>query len=326
MSSSSKQRDAALKTRTEIGNAQRRTGVTVPPTRCVVNCAMAVATTLAIGRPACADEPGADVEDGSVLGHGERRLTFQPTPDLGAAEEPESASGWVIEGGPILFAAGIDGDATVAGVTAELDLSVSDIFDNFDVVGIAGRMEAWKDERYGIIFEGTYLELNGEFNTHEVMPSRLSVDITQVQIDLGAGVRLFDEPLGKDADGARLRLDLLGGARYQYLEEKITPHPLPTLGGSEDWLEPFIGGRARLRFNDSWSVIVLGDASGFGIGSASELTWNLLTTVEYRFNNRILMEAGYKVQGFEYSNGSGMDQFGADWTTQGLLLHVDIHF
>ena len=98
---------------------QTRTGIFVPPIRRVVYGALAVAaaTTLGIGRPACADPPARNVEDGSVFGDAEWRLTFEPSLALGADDEPDSASGWVIEGGPTLNLAGIDGEALVAGVT-----------------------------------------------------------------------------------------------------------------------------------------------------------------------------------------------------------------
>ncbi len=305
-----------------------RTRILVPPIRRVVYGALAVAaaTTLGIGGPAYADPPDRDVEDGSVPGDVDLRLTFEPSLALGAVDEPESASGWVIEGGPYLNLVGIEGDALVAGVTAELDLSFGDIFDNFDLIAMSGRVEAWKDERWGIIFDGFFLQVEGDFNTPGPLPTKLSVDITQVQIDLGLGMRLLDEPLSNDATGARVRIDMLGGGRYQYLKEKITLPPLPTVGGSADWLEPFIGGRAVLQLNDTWSVFVRGDAGGFGIGSASDLTWNLLTGVEYQLNQKFSLQVGYKVQGFDYSNGSGPSEFGGDWETQGLLLSLGIRF
>ncbi len=109
-----------MKARSENGNVQTRTGIFVPPIRRVVYAALAVAaaTTVGIGGPACADPPARDVEDGSVLGDAELRLSFEPSLDLGALDEPDSASGWVIEGGPYLHLAGIDGEALVAGVTA----------------------------------------------------------------------------------------------------------------------------------------------------------------------------------------------------------------
>ncbi len=121
-----------------------------------------------------------------------------------------------------------------------------------------------------------------------------------------------------------------GGSAWRWafsvLQAKLTIDPLPTLGASSDWIEPFIGGRAGLRINDKFSFVVRGDASGFGIGSASDLTWNLLAGIHYRLKETMTLHAGYKVQGFDYSSGSGLSQFGADWTSQGLALSLTMTF
>ena len=129
-----------------------------------------------------------------------------------------------------------------------------------------------------------------------------------------------------DTQWPRVVVDLLGGGRYQYFKSELTIAALPTLGASSDWMELFIGGRARLKFNDKFAFVVRGDASGFGIGSASDLTWNLLAGINYQLKETMTLHAGYKVQGFEYSRGSGLSQFGADWTTQGLALALTMTF
>ncbi|MHC4106462.1 MAG: porin family protein [Planctomycetota bacterium] len=249
---------------------------------------------------------------------------FQPTPALGALQESDDASdpldGWVINVAPYLYLPAIKGNATIAGTTAELDLSFKDVWDNFDVFALSARVEAWKDEQWGIIFDGMYMNLDGDFPTPGPLPLSIDVELTQAQVDLGLGYRLFDLPLTDDAEGPHILLDALGGARYQYFKEELTVSPLPTLGGSADWLEPFIGGRVALQINDEFSVIVRGDASGFGIGTASDLTWNFFAGIGYRFNEKFALRAGYRTQGFEYDRGSGLSQFGADWTTQGLIL------
>ncbi len=211
---------------------------------------------------------------------------FQPSPALGALQADDASDGWVIRCGPYLFLPAIRGDATIAGTTAELDLSFGDIWDAFDLFAISARVEAWKDEKWGIIFDGMYTNLDGDFNTPGPLPLSINVEIIQAQVDFGLGYRVFDLPLTDDARGPCVLFDALGGVRYQYFKEELTVSPLPTLGSSADWMEPFIGGRVALQINDKFSVIVRGDAA----------------------------------QGFEYDRGSGLSQFGADWTQQGLIL------
>lgn len=191
---------------------------------------------------------------------------FQPSPALGALQD--ASDGWVITGGPYLFLAGIEGDATIAGTTAELDLSFSDILDNFDLFGVSGRVEAWKDQRWAIIFDGMYLDLEGNFATPGPLPLVINVDITQVQIDLGLGYRLFDQPLTDDAQGPRVLFDALGGVRYQYFKEELTISPLPTLGDSADWLGRSIR-EARGRGQELESLDRTGRPAGIEHGSAA---------------------------------------------------------
>ncbi len=298
------------------------------------------ACAVTLGASAHGEQPGEESNDVPSLEHAglqtepfafvpgvpqQTTSIFQPSPALGALQEPD-ADGWVISGGPYLFLPAIKGDASIAGTTAEIDLSFRDIWDDFDVFALSARVEAWKDERWGIIFDGMYMNLDGNFTTPGPLPLSIDVELTQAQVDLGLGYRLFAQPLTDDAQGPRVLFDALGGARYQYFKQELTISPLPTLGASADWLEPFIGGRVTLEINDKLSVIVRGDAGGFGIGSASDLTWNLFAGIGYSFNERYALRAGYKVQGFEYDRGSGLSQFGADWTTQGLLLGMVITF
>ena len=260
-------------------------------------------------------------------GDEERVLHRQPRTSLGALNnfslKTQSTEGWVITGGPYLFLPGIEGDAVVAGKAAKLDLSFGDIFDNFDVIGVSGRLEAWRDSRWGITFDAMYFDLDGSFTS----PVPLSIDLVQWQIDLGLGLRVIDKKLTNgDSDSRRLQVDLLGGVRFQYLKEELTIGASPKLGASEDWFEPFVGGRVVLQVNDKLAMRIRADAGGFGLGEASELTWNVWAGISYRINHKTEMLVGYKAQGFDYSNGSGLSQFGGDWTTQGISLAMAYRF
>lgn len=254
-----------------------------------------------------------DVASGSDPSQDQTTTVLQPD------QPPQLPGSWTIQGGLYLSLTGMAGDASIAGTTANIDLSFSDIFDAFDIIAVSGRVEAWKDKKWGIVFDGMYLNLEADFPIPGPIPD-ISVDLSQAQIDLGLGYRVLDQPLRRDdTQWPRVVVDLLGGGRYQYFKSKLTVGPLQ-LGASSDWMEPFIGGRVWLQLNDKFAFVVRGDASGFGIGSASDLTWNLVAGINYRLKETMTLHAGYKVQGFEYSRGSGLSQFGADWTTQGLVL------
>jgi hypothetical protein len=65
--------------------------------------------------------------------------------------------------------------------------------------------------------------------------------------------------------------------------------PGVTLGGlhrsfseSLDWVDPLLGAHARVDLSDRFSLDVLGDVGGFGIGSASKFTWQATAILGYR--------------------------------------------
>lgn len=51
----------------------------------------------------------------------------------------------------------------------------------------------------------------------------------------------------------------------------------------ERWVDPIIGLRARGDFAEKWYWVVSGDVGGFGIGSASNFTWQALVGIGWRF-------------------------------------------
>lgn len=58
-----------------------------------------------------------------------------------------------------------------------------------------------------------------------------------------------------------------------------------TIRGRSDarWVDPVIGARLRGDFTDEWYWLLAGDIGGFGIGSASDLTWQAVAGVGWRF-------------------------------------------
>ncbi len=141
------------------------------------------------------------------------------------------------------------------------------------------------------------------------------------QLMLGGGYRLLDKETAKR--NKPVKVDALAGLRYHYLKQELdVTGPLGTtpVGGSENWVEPYIGGRAMIDLTDKWSLGITGDIGGFGIGTASDLTWELLGGFEYRFNQRVAGQFGYKYYDIDYSWGSGSSEFGMDGNIHGLYM------
>ncbi len=99
-----------------------------------------------------------------------------------------------------------------------------------------------------------------------------------------------------------------------------------TLGTSEDWVEPFVGGRVIWSLNDKLAINIAGDVGGFGIGSASDLTWQIKGGVDYKLSKNVTFNAGYRYVELDYSRGSGANEFGIDMRAKGPFVGLTILF
>ena len=236
---------------------------------------------------------------------------------------------------PYLWLPSVDARATVEGKTQKVKLTFSDILDDFDLFGVMGRFEAWKGN-WGLIFDGLYADLDGDFrNSNPINPSNpllneLNVEIRQAIVDFAVSYRLFELPLRREHHFPILTIEPILGARYTYLKQELTPTIrsvlTPKLGGSKDWMEPYIGSSILLQLTEKLSCGLRWDFGGFGIGSASTKTWKLATAIGYRFSERYQLRLGYEIYDIDYSNGSGNDEFGIDGRLYGPKVGLMYHF
>lgn len=243
-----------------------------------------------------------------------------------AQDGPSGSDEWRYQITPYLWLPGIDADATVAGSTVPLDLSIGDILDNFDIFGLSARVEAWKG-KWGLIFDGMYVDVGGEFSLQTPGPLDVGVDVDIVQttLDFGVGYRLVEGPA--------FRFEPYVGLRYAHLKEEITlsvaAGPLgekgQLLGGTADWLEPFVGGRIVFLLTEKLDFAVRGEVGGFGLGSASELTWSIIAGLDYQPWQRTSLKLAYRLYDIDYEHGSGVEQFGLDGQMGGLWLGVTLY-
>ncbi|MHC4132687.1 MAG: outer membrane protein [Planctomycetota bacterium] len=228
---------------------------------------------------------------------------------------------WVIDVTPYFWAPSLKGDMTLSGTTAKLDYSFSDILDEYDVFAFMTRATAWKGN-WELIFDGFYVDLD---TSKRVGGTKVNKDIALGDMDFALGYRLFETPIGNKA-GQRMSFVPYGGFRYVYLKQKIDIDPGPNLGKSLDWVEPLVGAQLLFDFSERLKGNVYSDFGGFGIGSASTLTWNLLAGVDYRFGEKHSVKLGYRVYDINTSVGSGSEEFGLDAKFQGPWAGLAFYF
>ena len=237
---------------------------------------------------------------------------------------------WQFELTPYFWLTSVDVDSTVNGITSNLNMSFSDLWDQFDLYALAGRFEAWKDNKFGLILDAKFLKMKDLSTVSSQRPIQVNVDteFRQELIDLGLAYR-FKKDLSR---GYILHLDPFVTARYSYLKQEIKLRasadgyggPGTLLGGNESWFDPIVGARLAWIINPKWALAFRGDVGGFGVGS--NLTWDALVVIDWRVVEWGSIKLGYNWYYLDYESGSGRDKFAYKGHMHGPWLGFTFYF
>lgn len=211
-----------------------------------------------------------------------------------------------------LVGAALEGETQVGPLTTDIDASFSDILDNLEA-GFMGSYQASRSD-WAYTVDVMYTGLNSSGTGTSGFGAELDVDQLIVSFDV--------------AYRANDHLEILGGARYNSLDLGLV---LAGPGGSivqrndsQAWIDPYVGLRTTIPFNEAWSLTLRGDVGGFDVGS--ELAWQLLARVDWRVAESVFVSAGYRMLDTDYEDGSGADRFGYDMTMSGPAIGIGWHF
>jgi opacity protein-like surface antigen len=230
---------------------------------------------------------------------------------------------WQFELTPYLFAAGMKGTSGVRGVSADIDMSFSDILENLDG-GFMGIFEARKGA-WILALDAVYMKLSDEPSRSWSGPlgnsntASLSASAKQFLMQPYVGRRVFDQ---------RAKVDLVGGARYTRLDvearlDVATGSPLLPDGSRsatrrEEWWDPVVGIRVTYPLAERWSVIGYFD---HGIGG-SHNTYQAIAGVNWRFRDNLTAKFGYRYLYQDHTK----DDFVWDMKSYGLYAGLGIAF
>lgn len=202
-------------------------------------------------------------------------------------------------------------------IVTNLDVGVDKILKNLDMI-FAASVEGRKN-KLGFILDGLYVEASVGGETPGPIFSDINVSVTQALVDGVLTYRLFE--------GERAWLEVIGGARYNYMENQIDytrnipgPPVRITRRDVNSWVDPFVGIRGKYELTEKSYVVARGDIGGFGI--SSELTWNLFGALGYEINERTAMEIGYRYLYTDYSQGG----FVYDMAMKGIYAGFRVDF
>ena len=166
-----------------------------------------------------------------------------------------------------------------------------------DVLDFAfmGTAEIRRD-RLGLIFDLEYADLGTDGSARGAIipgadPANASVDTTLLMATGAAAYRMVEM---EDA-----WVDVYGGFRFFNVDADFTAL-VPALGfrlersATAAWVDGLVGLRGRAPLGERLGLTGLVDVGGFGIGSSSDLTWQVQATLDYRFTERLVGRLGYR--------------------------------
>ena len=238
-----------------------------------------------------------------------------------AADAPEDP--WRFSVTLPVWAPGIDGDLTVRGQTADVDVKFDDLKDSLDAALSLG-FEVRK-ERFGFYAGFGYMKFSSDAS------GRGGADAEAELKFLVAEAAMADR-LTKVGEQRPFSLEAIAGVRYWYIgtELEITGPQGGTIVDSDshkNLIDPIIGLRASQYLNAKWHLDFQGDIGGFGISDdSSDFCWSAAGLVTWDAKRWLSLSAGYKALATDIEEGSGTSKKGVDIIMHGVLLTAQFKF
>jgi hypothetical protein len=236
------------------------------------------------------------------------------------AEAAPPGDRWTVEVAPYLWAAALDGNATVGGIKADVDVPFSDLLK--DLSGGAMLLVSVEKGRFGIGVNGLFARVSSD---SDVGPIEIDATSDTGQLAVAPYYRLVEWQYGVSSSGRPLRLVVApeAGFRVTYMRTELEVRGGWTVDQSESWVDPLIGSRIGLDLSDRWRIAGEANVGGFGVGS--DLTWNVQAFVGYRttvFGQDTTFALGYRALYQDYHH----KDFEWDVTMHGPVLGTALDF
>lgn len=222
-------------------------------------------------------------------------------------------SDWQFDFGAAVQFSTLTGDIGFTGVEPERTLSLGDLLSNASP-GLAIDLDIWYRD-WGLVTDIFAVDFEGKAATDEN-----AVFTTQAE-----------ESVGRFAVARRLspNAHVYAGARFwsASLAFRLTEPNPGTLDGSDNWVDPIIGGSIDTALGeDGWFGGLDADIGGFGI--SSDFTWHAMGSFGYEVSPGWSVLLSYQATGVSYSTessaGGGTVEY--DTTRHGAHFGVVLHF
>lgn len=204
--------------------------------------------------------------------------------------------GWVWRFAPILGPQQYDGTVRVESLRGDATSSLDDIADRA-TFQMAFLVDGHGD-RMGLFFDLSYLALNADYNDGTRV-GNFSASLLSVDTLGSVGFGPWD--MGSTSSG----FELLGGGRWNQFEAEIETKNAGSADSSRGWVDPVVGGRITTNFDFPLRVEIRSDWGGFGVGSATDLTWRFFGLAHFKVDPALELFGGYRVSDIKSQHQNG---------------------
>jgi hypothetical protein len=221
-----------------------------------------------------------------------------------------------------LWAAGINGNATLRGRQQDVNVSFNTLREHLDASFALG-LDLNKG-KFDIYSDVGYMKFSGNFGGS--LGGKTDADLKFVLADAGVAYVLV-----KAGEEHPFVLAGTVGVRYWYADTALTfrgPLGNVTLNGGKtyDVVDPVIGLRASQYLTQKLHLDFSGDYGGFDISHDTDITWSATGMFTYDFAKWFSLSAGYKAVGLDESEGSGVGKNGVNLIFNGALIAATLKF
>ena len=222
-------------------------------------------------------------------------------------------NGWVWRFSPIMGTQSYDGSVRVEGDRGSASASLNDIAKRATF-----QMDLQVDghgDRLGFFIDLSYVALNADFNDGS-RAATLSANLLSVDTLQSVG---FD-PL--TIGNTSTCFEVLGGGRWNQFSADVRTSNSGSADASRGWVDPVVGGRITTNFDFPLRLEARSDWGGFGVGSATDLTWRFLGAAHYRPDPALEFFAGYRITDIKSQHQSGTRGTALDGRMSGPLIGI----
>jgi hypothetical protein len=221
-----------------------------------------------------------------------------------------------------LWAAGINGNATLRGQQQDVNVSFNTLREHLDASFALG-LDLSKG-KFDLYSDAGYMKFSGNFGGP--LGGTTSASLKFVLADAGMGYVLV-----KAGEEHPFILAGTVGVRYWYADTGLTfrgPLGNVTLNGGNtyDVVDPVIGLRGSQYLTQKLHLDFSADGGGFDINNDTDWTWSASGVLTYDFVKWFSLSAGYKAVALDESNGSGTGKKGVNLIFNGALVAATLKF